>query len=244
LLCMDEPFSALDVFTAESLRREVYQLVMRVGEEPSGKAPDINVQTVLFITHNIEEAVFLADRVVVMGRNPGHIRQVGPVSLPHPRNYDAPAFQATVHSLRDVFVADYLPEEDTAAWSAPPPGVGAAHLEPLPAVTLGEVFGLMEIVRQHGGCMEVFALDEVTEYDFGHTLSAVKAGEMLSFLDTPRNTVLLTDIGQALLSGDANARKKLVNRQLRTLETFRFVAQILERAAGKRLPREVVIEEL
>jgi ABC-type sugar transport system ATPase subunit len=68
---MDKPFSALDVFTAEGLRREVYRLVMRVGDEPNGKAQGINVQSVLLITHNIEEAVFLAGRVVVMRRDPG-----------------------------------------------------------------------------------------------------------------------------------------------------------------------------
>jgi NitT/TauT family transport system ATP-binding protein len=54
----------------------------------------------------------------------------------------------------------------------------------------------MEIVRDHGGQMDVFNLDQLTEYDFGHTLAVVKAGEMLEFLDTPKNQVLLTDLGR------------------------------------------------
>src|SRR5882672_7941066 len=61
LLCMDEPFSALDVFTAESLRREVYRLVTHDGGTVRATAPDAGIQSVLLITHNIEEAVFLAD---------------------------------------------------------------------------------------------------------------------------------------------------------------------------------------
>jgi NitT/TauT family transport system ATP-binding protein len=241
LLCMDEPFSALDIFTAEALRREVYRLVMRVGDETNGKAPDINVQSVLLITHNIEEAVFLADRVVVMGRNPGHIRQIVPVALPHPRDYNATAFGAMVQRLREVFVADLLPEE------APAPAAATGYtltLEPLPAAGLGEVLGLMEIVNQNGGCMDVFALDQLTEYDFGHTLGVVKAGEMLDFLDTPKNLVVLTPTGRSFLAADVNARKELLNRQIRGLETFRFVSQILREASDTRLPKEIIIEEL
>src|SRR5262249_39700140 len=94
LLCMDEPFSALDVFTAESLRREVYRLVLRGFED--GREP-LGVQSALIITHNIEEAVFLADRVLVMGS--GRVRQIVPIALRHPRDYEAPAFHATVQRL-------------------------------------------------------------------------------------------------------------------------------------------------
>ena len=241
LLCMDEPFSALDVFTAEGLRREVYRLVMRVGDEPNGKAQDINVQSVLLITHNIEEAVFLADRVVVLGREPGRIRQVVSVSLPHPRDYNAPAFQAMVQRLRNVFVTELLPEETAAQATAPVPEVSKP--EPLPAVTLGEVLGVMEVLKRHAGEMDVFALDEVTDYDFGRTLSVVKAGEMLEFLATPGNRVLLTETGQTLLAGDTNARKELINRQLRTLKTFQFIVRILGKAEEKKLPKWVVLEE-
>ena len=241
LLCMDEPFSALDVFTAESLRREVYRLVTRggpTGDRDGGAA----VESVLLITHNIEEAVFLADRVVVMGRNPGHIRQVVPVPLSHPRDYNARAFQSMVQRLRDVFVAEFLPEAAPAPAAAA--AAEAAKLEPLPAVTLGEVIGLMEVLTLHVQGMDVFALDELTEYDFGRTLSVIKAGEMLGFVDTPGNTVLLTDAGQRLLAGDTNARKQAVNDRLRTLKTFGFVARILGKAPENKLPREVVLEEL
>ena len=242
LLCLDEPFSALDIFTAESLRREVYRLVTKGGGSAPAASADAGVQSVLLITHNIEEAVFLADRVVVMGRNPGYLRQIVPVLLPHPRDYNAPAFQATVQRLRDIFVADLLPEEVPAPAAAVASTVG--KLEPLPHVGLGQIVGLMEILSAHGECMDVFELDELTEYDFGETLGVVKGGEMLDFLDTPKNTVLLTDLGRKLLVTDANGRKILVNQQLRTLEIFRFVIQILEESAGKRLPKDVVVEEL
>src|SRR5207247_9860732 len=83
----DEPFSALDVLTAESLRSEVYGLWTR---------GDFGLQGMLLITHLIEEAVFLGDRIVIMGTNPGTIRELLTNPLPHPREYRDPAFIALV----------------------------------------------------------------------------------------------------------------------------------------------------
>jgi NitT/TauT family transport system ATP-binding protein len=149
---------------------------------------------------------------------------------------------------RKVSIRGFDHEDDSGrssetAAQATAPALEAAKLEPLPAVTLGEVLGVMEVLKQHAGEMDVFALDEVTDYDFGRTLSVVKAGEMLEFLDTPGNGVLLTETGQTLLAGDTNARKELINRQLRTMKTFQFIVRILGKAEAKKLPKEVVLEE-
>jgi NitT/TauT family transport system ATP-binding protein len=244
LLCMDEPFSALDVFTAESLRSEVYRLWtggnhMSIGGNGAGE-----VKSVLIITHNIDEAVFLADRIVVMGANPGHIRQIVPVGLQHPRDYRSPEFRAMVQRLHDVIVTEHLPEEPREA--AAEGGAPGAMLscEPVPYVNLGEVFGLMEVLRDNGGHMDVFRLDSLTDYDFGHTLAVVKAGEMIDLLDTPKNQVHLTALGNQFLDADINGRKVLVNKLLQGLGVFRFVSQILGEAAEKRLPADIVQEEL
>ncbi|HWB52630.1 MAG TPA: ABC transporter ATP-binding protein, partial [Tepidisphaeraceae bacterium] len=195
LLCMDEPFSALDVFTAESLRSEVYRLWTSVphnGDATKAKSTPINtVKSVLIITHIIEEAVFLADRIVIMGKSPGHIRQIISTHLPHPRDYQSPQFLAMVQRLHDVIVSEHLPEVPE-----PPPGQPEAVLaEPVPFVQMGQIVGLLEIVADHNGQMDVFTLDHLTDYDFGYTLSVIKAGEMLDFLDTPKNKVLLTELG-------------------------------------------------
>lgn len=98
LLCMDEPFSALDVLTAENLRTELLRL---------WQAGDVPTTSVLMITHSIEEAVSLADRIIVLGRDPGHVRTVLPVRMSHPRNRKSDEFQAitdlvyTILSERD-----------------------------------------------------------------------------------------------------------------------------------------------
>ena len=247
LLCMDEPFSALDVFTAESLRSEVYRLwTGGNGEIKAGRGPRgpvvTGVKSIMMITHIIEEAVFLADRIVVMGTRPGHIRQIVPNTIPHPRDYQSPPFQQLVQRLHDVIVSEHLPEETAAERAAEAAGMPAC--EPLPYVNLGEVFGLLEVLRDNGGQMDVFRLDSLTDYDFGHTLAVVKAGEMLELLDTPKNQVILTALGKQFLDADINGRKVIVNRQLQKLGVFKFVLQILNEAADKRLPEDIVKEEL
>jgi NitT/TauT family transport system ATP-binding protein len=242
LLCMDEPFSALDVFTAESLRSEVYRLW--TGGNGSGQhAPAVaGVKSIMMITHLIEEAVFLADRIVVMGTRPGHIRQIVANTLPHPRDYQSPPFQQLVQKLHDVIVSEHLPEQPTLAQVAEAGGIPAC--EPVPAVNIGEVLGLVEVVRDHGGQMDVFRLDSITDYDFGHTLAVVKAAEMFELLDTPKNQVVLTPLGRQFLDADMNKRKVMLNQQLQQLGIFRYLVQILREAKDKRLPQDVVEEEL
>ncbi|MGA3068072.1 MAG: nitrate/sulfonate/bicarbonate ABC transporter ATP-binding protein [Tepidisphaeraceae bacterium] len=238
LLCMDEPCSALDVFTAESLRSEIY----RMWSGGESKLP-FQPKSVVIITHNIEEAVFLADRIVVMGARPGHIRTIIQNDVPHPREYQSPTFQRMVQRIHDVITKEQMPDVPEAPAVVEAPGQ-IPQPAPLPSVNLGHIFGLMEIVRDHGGQMDVFNLDQLTDYDFGHTIAVVKAGEMLDFLDTPKNQVLLTDIGRRFLDGDINARKQMFRDQLLTLGTFRFVLHLLKEAANNRLTKEIIEEEL
>jgi NitT/TauT family transport system ATP-binding protein len=246
LLCMDEPFSALDVFTAETLRSEVYRLWTGGGDGHDAHLPS-SLKSILMITHIIEEAVFLADRIVIMGTRPGRIRQILTNALPHPRNYQDPKFLGMVNRLHDIIVSEHLPEQPAATASAVTTAEESAGYpvpEPLPCINLNQMIGLMEIVRDRGGRMDVFAIDKLTDYDFGYTLSVAKAGEVLELLDTPKNEVVLTELGNQFLDGDINARKSLLNQQLRKLATFRFVIRILEDAKGHRLPKDVVEEEL
>jgi NitT/TauT family transport system ATP-binding protein len=244
LLCMDEPFSALDVFTAESLRSEVYRLWSGNPDESKPQTAALPpLKSVLIITHLIEEAVYLADRIVVLSANPGRIQQMIQNTVPHPRDYRSPAFLEMVRQIHDVIMGVQLPEEAPAPASpgTPPPML---TLEPLPPVNVGHILGLVEIVNDFGGSVDVFKLDQLTEYDFGHTLAVTKAGEMLDLLDTPKNDVVLTAAGKRLVAGNINARKQIFREQLQTLATFRFVIHILQEAPNHRLPEEVVQEEL
>ena len=210
LLCMDEPFSALDVLTAESLRAEVYRLW---SDRTSGLA------SILMITHLIDEAVYLGDRIVILGANPGTIRQEIVNTLPHPREYRHPEFLRMVEEIHDIVTGIHLPEEKpVAATVGGRPTVGP--IRPIPEARPGEVLGLLEILSDHSGEQDLFDLDAITDYDFGHTIAVVKAAEMLAFAETPGDLVRLTDLGREMVTAPPSEKKILFRKRLLTLGTF------------------------
>lgn len=229
LLCMDEPFSALDVLTAESLRAEVSALWSR---------GDTGLRSLLVITHLIDEAVYLSDRIVVLSANPGQVREVVTNSLPHPRNYRDPAFLRLVDRLHEVITNIHLPDE-----AAPPAPGRATRIVPLPPAHIGEVVGLLRIVHEHGDCIDLFDLAEDLRLDFGRVILVSKAAELFDFIDTPQQEVVLTALGREFACGDANTRKGILHRQLPTLSLFAYLLRLLENAPARRLPAEVVKEQ-
>ena len=225
LLCMDEPFSALDVLTAELLRTEVYRLFT---ERTSG------LSSVLLITHLIEEAVFLGDRIVVIGANPGTVRREIVNTVPHPREYRSPAFLQMVELIHDVVTRVHLPEEgeeervSPAAQATTGPGRRVAGpVAPLPPVRIGEILGLLEILADHGGTMNLFDIDALTDYDFGRTIAVAKGAEMLDFVDTPKNDVVLTDSGRRMVNASTADRPALLRVELLKLGVFCLVIREL-----------------
>ena len=95
LLCMDEPFSSLDAFTAQNLRDEVLQLWAQ---------PELPPEAVVMVTHNIEEAVYMADRVVVLSRHPGRLLAEMEIDLPRPRNRKEPEFYGWTDEIYSLIV--------------------------------------------------------------------------------------------------------------------------------------------
>ena len=185
------------------------------------------------ITHLIEEAVFLADRIVIMGTMPGHIRQILPNSLPHPRDYQSVEFLKIVQQIHAIIVSEHMPDEPAAA----APAGQATTMEPIPPVELGQVIGLLEIVQDHRGRVDVFTLERLTDVEFGHTLALVMAGEMLDFLDTPKEMVILTDLGRRFLQQDVPGRQAILREQLLKLDLFKFIVKRLECAPKSSSPR-------
>lgn len=282
LLCMDEPFSALDVFTAEGLRAELYNLWTASRADPASHPHLSPLRGILLVTHLIEEAVFLADRIIVMGANPGTIREVVANRLPHPRDSQSAPFLEMVRHIHNIIIAEHLPDSPAERVDAPvavptaittdgagsavasaagavapaaasgPEKVGselaetaasaevggsAEEIEPVPAVHIGEILGLLEIVHDHADNMNVFALHELTSHDFGHTLAIATAAEMLDFVDTPKERVVLTHLGLAIVGQHAGGRKAIVRRQLRRLGLFQLALGTVRSAVEGRMAR-------
>lgn len=239
LLCMDEPFSALDVLTAEHLRAEVYRLW---SDGTSG------LSSVLLITHLIEEAVILGDRIIVMGANPGTIRREVKNTIPHPREPRSPGFAELVQQIHDAVTNVHLPEEE--APETPPvrptgtPGTplraAPGPVAPVPAVRIGEILGLMEITADHGGTIDLFRLDSIAVGDFGRTIAVVKGAELLDFVDTPKNLVVLTDLGRGFLVQSAPERRHSFRARLLSLGLFAELVKWLAESPDTARPAEKV----
>jgi NitT/TauT family transport system ATP-binding protein len=230
LLCMDEPFSALDVLTAEALRSEVYGLWSRAS---------MGLKSMLLITHLIEEAVFLADRIIVMAAKPGSVKREVSNPLPHPREYRDPAFLELVDDIHEVITEIHLPDERH------PSGVGAGpRLEPLPNVSVNEIVGLLEVVHDHGDRIDVFQLVSRLRLDLGHGILVVKAAELLDLVTTPKQEVVITALGRTFVASDENRRKQIFGNQLTRIPTFAFLLDRLRRAPEQRLPVDVVLGDL
>ena len=126
----------------------------------------------------------------------------------------------------------------------PPGRRSEAPIVPLPNVAIGEIGGLLDILLAHGGEMDLFALDRDTEYDFGKTISVVKAAELLDFVDTPRQRVLLTELGRTLIAARPADRLRLLRRQVLALGTFAAIVRFLAATPDVPRPGEAVRDML
>jgi NitT/TauT family transport system ATP-binding protein len=235
LLCMDEPFSALDVLTAESLRAEVYRLWSDGGT---------GLSSILMITHLIDEAVYLGDRIVIMGAGPGTVRQEIVNTIPHPREYRHPEFLQMVERIHDIVTGVHLPEEAPVSSTH----VACGPIRPIPNVTVGQMMGLLEILADRGGEEDLFAIDALTDYEFGRTIAVVKGAEMLGFAETPGDLVRLTELGRQMVAAAPSERRSLFQRRLLTLGVFgelvRFLAEDPDRPKSGEDVRHLLSEKL
>src|SRR5271169_6371898 len=153
VLFMDEPFSALDVLTAETLRGELLELWL--GHK-------IPTRAIFIVTHNIEEAVVLADRIIVLGRNPAHIHADFAVTMPHPRERKAAQFISLVDDIYRVLTS---PDDRhvVTATSGSPNKLAPHKPIMLPHTRPGGMAGLLEILSDLGGRIDLHRLaDELS----------------------------------------------------------------------------------
>jgi NitT/TauT family transport system ATP-binding protein len=220
-LLMDEPFSALDVLTAENLRGELVKLWEGRG------AP---VKSILIVTHNIEEAVLLADRVLVLSSNPGRIRAELSVELPRPRDRHAPRFEALVDTIYGILTGREQPAEDAMAAgdalaaatdaqsatgaSAPTRRQPAATPmnTPLPAVSPGGLGGLLEILMARGGKDGLAEIADDLSFEIDDLLPLTDAALLLQMARIDGSDIELTAEGKEFAAADILTSKQLFAR--------------------------------
>ncbi len=231
LLCLDEPFSALDVLSAESLRGELMELWL---------SKSIPTQAVLMVTHNIEEAIFMADRVVVMDKDPGRVVAGIQVTLPHPRHRKDAAFQAAVDRVYAAVAGKTEPEPVALGTAPGAPG----RTTSLPDVYISSLAGLLEKVNEDGGRNDLYRLTEDFGLELDDMLPVVEAAELLGFASVSQGDIVLTPLGQAFADASILARKEIMAGRALRLPTIRWIYETLQQDDDRRVAEEYFLNKL
>ena len=229
ILLMDEPFSALDVLTAETLRTDLLELW---GDH---KLP---IQSILLVTHNIEEAVFMCDRILVFSSNPGRIAAEIQIPFPHPRNRLDPTFRQMVD---DIYA------RMTAKPGAKGKPQGYQLGSPLPDVSTNEIAGLIEQIAHppYNGKADLPVISQELQMGDEELFPIIEVVQHLGFADLAGGDILLTPVAKAFAEGDMETRKKLFAQQLvGSVPLAAHIKRVLDERPGHRAPRVRFEEEL
>jgi len=229
VLFMDEPFSALDVLTAENLRNELLELWI------NKKMP---TSAIFIVTHNIEEAVLLADRIIVLGKNPARIRSDFEVGLPHWRDRKEQRFVELVDHIYKVMTQPEVDHVLRAATPVPTARVRQKY-QMLPHARVGGIAGLLELLNDRGGREDLSKLSEELVMDVEDLLPIVEASVILGLVTLNEGEVTITSQGVAFADADIQLRKTLFREAvLKNVVVLQQIESVLKAKADHSIPTE------
>ena len=205
ILLMDEPFSALDVLTADNLKSDLLDLWQ---DKKTG------LNAILFVTHSIEEAIAIADRIIVFNSNPGTIRGDLKVTLPFPRSDLDPRFRNQVdriYTLMTTQPQDERMKEGVNKYAAIDLGYR------LPEANVSEVTGLLELLNspEHQGKMDLPDIADTLDLNIDDLFPLTELLEILRFAKVSKGDLTITDEGKAFVEADILERKKIFSIHLK-----------------------------
>jgi len=228
LLCLDEPFSALDPLSAEALRGELLEL-WTTGAIPT--------KSLLMVSHNIEEAVFMSDRIVVMDKEPGRVVAELAVPLAHPRNRKSKEFLEIVDRVFAILAGQTLPEADEHGSAPGAPGRTRA----LPHIELSDLFGLVEHIDSiPGNTADIYRLADEFQMEVDEVLPLVEAAELLGLAVVSKGDISLTALGETFAEASIGARKEIFASRIRRLPFFQWLLTLLRKSDRHQLKWDVV----
>ncbi|WP_413503971.1 AAA-associated domain-containing protein [Serratia grimesii] len=229
LLLMDEPFSALDVLTAETLRTDLLDLWNQ------GRMP---IKSVLIVTHNIEEAVFMCDRILVLSSNPGRVVAEIKVPFNHPRNRLDPLFRRLVDDVYAKMTARPMDESVKK---------GLKLGTRLPHVSTNLIAGLIETLAAapYFGRADMPDIAHSLHLEVDDLFPIAEVLQFLGFADVREGDIFLTPSARTFAEYDVQARKVMfAEHLLRYLPLAALIKSVLDERPGHRAPRMRFEQEL
>ncbi|HEY4082743.1 MAG TPA: nitrate/sulfonate/bicarbonate ABC transporter ATP-binding protein [Burkholderiaceae bacterium] len=231
VLLMDEAFSALDVLTGERLRNEILEL-WASGEMPT--------KAMLVVSHNIEEAVMMADRVLIFSSNPGRVRAELPISLPRPRDPDSLEVRALIDEVYSLMTAG------TAAVAGAAEPVKPHLSDRLPEADVGSMESLLELlVSDFNGHADLPKIADESELTDEELLPLSDALHRLGLAKLERGDLVITGLGQRYVEGEHEFRRQLFGQQvLEHVPLIAYVRHSLEQESSGQLKEEPFLKLL
>jgi NitT/TauT family transport system ATP-binding protein len=234
ILLMDEPFSALDVLTAETLRGDFIDFWTE---------KKLGIKSALLVTHNIEEAVFLCDRIIVLAANPGRVAAKIEVPLPHPRERLSPAFREIVDDIYARMTAGHISASNSKNKGTTLAGL-ATHL---PIVSSHRIADVLEMVAAppFEGKEDLRVLAARLNLEGDQILAVVEAAQILGFAEMHGGELQLTAAGKIFAADTSEGRKRLfAEHLLRFVPLAGHIRHILSERPRHLAPRSRFIPEL
>ncbi|MCR4428162.1 MAG: nitrate/sulfonate/bicarbonate ABC transporter ATP-binding protein [Caldiserica bacterium] len=226
ILLLDEPFSALDVLTAENLRNDLIELWIE---------DKIPTKAIILVTHSIEEAIYLADRVLLLSKDPGRIIREIKVDLPHWRDKKSREFLELVDETYGLLTGKPLGK------------IPLRERKPLllPKVSVGSITGLIELVHDLNGATDLYKLGEDLLMDVEDLLPIVEASEILGFAEVQKGDFLLTEAGRKFAEADVLERKELFRElALEKVLHLKQILRVLQSKSNHKVPRTFFLDLL
>jgi NitT/TauT family transport system ATP-binding protein len=232
ILIMDEAFSALDVLTAENLRTDLLELWSN---------RQLPIQAILMVTHNIEEAVLMCDRILVFASDPGRVAREIKVDLPHPRDREDMAFRELVDAIYVEMTARKSRMTTLRQDRAPRTGIAMQ----LPRVSSNSLAGLIETVATYDGRADLPEIASELQMEIDDLFPIADALQLLRFAETEEGDIRLTAAGRTFAESESEQRKHLFARHvLAHVPLAAHIRRVLDERPSHRAPKSRFSDEL
>ena len=229
ILLMDEPFSSLDVLTAENLKNDLLELW--IGSKIPTKA-------IVLITHSIEEAVYLSDRIIIISKDPGKIVEEIEVKIPHWRDKNSQKFLSLIDRIYTTLTGGEIEKEKEILRVS-------KEILIVPNARVGAITGFVELISDLGGRTDLFKVGGELYMDLEDLLPIVEASELLGFTSYKQGDIELTLDGEKFVEADVLKKKEIFREKvLENVFLIKQIVRVLKSKANKRISEDFFLDIL